>query len=942
MVLFMHFSMRKRTLAKNARRVKRSTSKLAKNHSKVHGLAKLHPKNIWESLHHKKTWIRIGQVAGVFLILVILVFAWFAKDLPSPNKINARLSAQTTKFYDRSGQHVLMEVFGDKNRSLIEFDQMPQSVKDATVAIEDKDFYKHGAFSIPGIMRAFYYTIFKRNTQGGSTITQQYVKNALLSNERSLARKIKELILSIEIEQVYKKDDILKLYLNEIPYGSTAYGIQAAAKTYFDKDAKNLTLDESAMLAALPQAPSYYSPYGQHKEALVARQHKILDLMAEQGYISKDQAKEAKETDTLAKVKRQNLYANVYAPHFVQYVREQLEEKYGVKKVNEGGLKVITTLDYDKQKIAEEAIDNNMKSVVAYGGSNAALVSADPKTGEVLSMVGSHDYSDPKYGNFNVAIAKRQPGSSFKPITYATLFKKNYGAGTTLYDVTTDFGGGYKPRNYTGRTYGVQSVRTSLASSLNIPAVKALYMAGIPESLSTAKSLGINTLNRPVSDYGLSLTLGSGEVRLTEMVNAFSVFPEKGAHRKPVYTLKITDGTGKVIEENKPENNKGKEVLDPQIAYMINSILSDNGARSALGVFPANNPLTLGSRPVAAKTGTTEDYKDAWTMGYTTRVVTGVWAGNNDNRPMTQAASIVSAPIWQDYMKKVTTNDPIEDFEKPNGIKTVALDADTGKLPTNATKKQRSDIFPSWYQPPKPSDTISAKIDKVSGKLATECTPADAIEERTVGVMNAEIPSTDPAYSRWQPPVAALAASIGYSSGGLPTDKDTIHKCGDIKPSVSLSVNPSSGSTFTLTANVTPGTFAPTQLLFFMDGAQIANVATGSSGGTYSIVHTPSSTGSHNFSAKVIDNGLYSGTSNTVNVTVTSGVSISNFNCIGSICTVSASPSSGASINSVRISFNGGGFVDVFPSFSRSGFGGGFASAVVRDSSGAQSSRNYP
>ncbi|MDP4038363.1 MAG: transglycosylase domain-containing protein [bacterium] len=935
---------RKSFIKSTPRRVKRRGARtVAHTAAKVRGLAKLRPKNIWAALHRKKTWIRIGQVAGVFLLLIILVFAWYAKDLPSPNKINARLSAQTTKIYDRSGQHVLMEVFGDKNRSLIEFNQMPDSIKQATVAIEDKDFYKHGAFSIPGITRAVYYTIFKRNTQGGSTITQQYVKNALLTKERSLSRKIKELILSIEIEQTYKKDDILKLYLNEIPYGSTAYGIQAAAKTYFSKDAKDLTLDESAMLAAMPQAPTYYSPYGQHKDALIIRQRKILDLMVDQGYITKQQAEDAKKIDVLSKVKRQNLYANVYAPHFVQYVREQLESKYGVKRTNEGGLKVITTLDYDKQKIAEEAIEKNMASVRAYGGSNAALVSADPKNGEVLSMVGSYDYSEPNFGSYNVAIANRQPGSSFKPITYSTLLKKNYGAGTTMYDVITDFGGGYKPRNYTGRTYGVQSVRTVLASSLNIPAVKALYMAGIPEALNTAKDLGFTTLNRSVDNYGLSLTLGSGEVKLTEMVNAFSAFATNGEHRKQVYVLKVTDGTGEVLEENKPEKNKPKQALDPQIAYIINSILSDNGSRSALGVFPANNPLTLGSRPVAAKTGTTEDYKDAWTMGYTTRVVTGVWAGNNDNRPMTQAASIVSAPVWHDYMVQVTQNDPVENFDKPNGLKTVTLDADTGKLPTNATKRQRSDIFPSWYQPPKASNTINAKVDKVSGKLATECTPADAIEEKTIGIMNAEIPSTDPAYPRWQPPVAALAASLGYTSGGIPTEKDTTHKCGDIRPNISLSVNPPSGSTFTLTANVTPGTFGTTRLIFFMDGGQISEIATSPSGGSYPISHTPGSTGSHSFSAKIVDSGLYSNTSNTVTVNVIPPPNAS-LSCSFPTCSVSASGNGGAAINYVDMFYNN---INQGRKYSSPyNWGGWFSSlaakATVTDNYGSSTTRTFP
>ena len=887
--------------------------------------------------------------AGVGLATIVGVFLWFAKDLPSPNKINARVSAQTTKLYDRTGQKVLVEIYGDKNRSLIEFDQMPKSVKDATVAIEDKDFYKHGAFSVFGIARAFSGIIFRDPSRGGgSTITQQYVKNALLTGERSYARKIKELILAIEIEQLYKKEDILKLYLNEIPYGSTAYGIQAAAKTYFNKDAKDLTLAQSAMLAAMPQAPSYYSPYGQHRDALVARQHKVLEKMAEQKYITAEEADAAAKEDVFAQLVPYRPYANVTAPHFVQYIREILEDKYGVKQTNEGGLKVITSIDLDKQKLAEEAVSKNMSSVKRFGGSNAALVSADPATGEVLAMVGSYDYADEKFGTFNVAVAERQPGSSFKPITYASLFKKNYGAGTTLYDVTTDFGAGYKPKNYTNRTYGVQSVRTSLASSLNIPAVKALYLAGVPESISTAKDMGITTLDRSADNYGLSLTLGSGEVKLTEMVNAYSVFPSGGQHRKPVYIMKVTDPTGKVLEENKPDSNRPKQALDPQIAYMISNILSDNNARSALGVFPRNNPLTLGNRPVAAKTGTTEDYKDAWTMGYTTKLVTGVWAGNNNNTPMSQSASIVSAPIWHDYMLAATKDDPIEQFKRPAGIKEVEIDAQTGSAVTTSTKQKRTDIFPAWYKVPVARDSATGKIDKVSKKLATDCTPPDAIETVTASAMHAEIPSTDLAYKRWEPPVAALAKSLGYSGGGtLPTEKDDAHSCSDAKPSVSLSVSPSTGTTFTLTATVTAGKFTPSTITYLIDGSEISTQNIGG-GGILTVSHTPPA-GNHSYSVRVVDSGYYTATSNAalVNATTASApaptVSIS---CGGANCSVSAA-AAGASLKSIEVFYNNisqgkrtsGNLANTLWG---SWYSGLSARAVATDNNGLEGSDTYP
>jgi membrane peptidoglycan carboxypeptidase len=416
------------------------------------GIHKLAPKHIWQVYTSKKA-LKLYAIALLtgFLTLAA-IFAWFAKDLPSPNKINAVASAQTTKLFDRTGEHLLVEIYGDKNRSIIEFNQMPKCIKDATVDLEDKDFYSQGAFSPKGLARAFSGILFKDPSKGGgSTITQQYVKNALLTDQRSYARKIKELILAIEIEQLYKKDDILKLYLNEIPYGSTAYGIQAASKQFFGIDAKDLSLSQCALIASLPQAPTYYSPYGQHKPALIAKRNRVIDLMMQQHHITQAQADAAKLEDNLAQLKPYNPYANVTAPHFVAYVREQLEEKYGVKAVEEGGLKVVTTLDLDKQRQAEDAIAKNMRSVRATGGSNAALVSEDPQTGQILAMVGSYNYGDPEFGSFNVADAPRQPGSSFKPIVYANLLKGNYGAGTTFYDVKTDFGGGYTPKNYSGR-----------------------------------------------------------------------------------------------------------------------------------------------------------------------------------------------------------------------------------------------------------------------------------------------------------------------------------------------------------------------------------------------------------------------------------------------------------------------------------------------------------
>lgn len=815
-----------------------------------------HYLNLLDPRDFKHNWlsqagaIRSAKLAGIGLVIMAGLFLWIGKDLPNPNKINAKLGAQTTRFWDRKHETVLYEVYGDKNRSIIEFNQMPTTIKQATVAIEDKDFYKHGAFSVFGIGRAFTGVLTRTNRGGGSTITQQYVKNALLTDQRTLTRKIKELILAIEIEQRYSKDDILKLYLNEIPYGSQAYGIQTAAKTYFNKDAKDLTLDESAMLAAMPQAPSYYSPYGPNTDALIARKNVVLKAMQEQGYITEAQRQAAAQTNTLAKVQpRQSRFAGVTAPHFVLYAQDLLSEKYGELKVTEGGLDVTTTLDLDKQKAAEEAVKNNIAKVRRLGGSNAALTAADPKTGQILAMVGSYDFNDPDFGAVNVAAAKRQPGSSFKPFAYATLFSGNYGPGTTVYDVKTDFGGGYVPKNYSNRFYGIQSLRTALDGSLNIPAVKVLYMAGVKDTINTATNMGITTLNN-AERCGLSLVLGCDEVRLVDMVNAYESFANGGVHYEQTPILKVVDSSKKVLEDNsKPATPK--KVLDPQVAYLIANTLSDNNARAY--IFGRNNPLTLPGKTVAAKTGTTTDYRDAWTMGFTPNLVAGVWAGNNDNSAMSAEAADIAAPIWNSFMKTATAKDGNDQFAKPDGIKTVTLDATTGRLATDNTKNKRTDIFPSWYKPA-PASGGSVKIDKLSGKVATECTPPLAIQDSGGGSVLPEIPSTDGAYNRWNAGLAAIGLSYGASTGGS-GGKDDKHSCSDVKPSISLNVS-GSGSTYTLTAQATSGTFPISQIQIKVDG-QIIGTKDVNGSSSYSVDYSANS-GSHTVVATAIDAGYYS------------------------------------------------------------------------------------
>lgn len=741
-----------------------------------------------EFLHNlfftKSGWKKIGIGFGVFMGLMILLAAWYAKDLPSPSKINGKVAAQSTQIFDRNGK-ILYEVHGNENRILVDMKDIPQSAKDATVAVEDKGFYKHHGFDFKRIVGSIVYDVVHREKgQGGSTITQQFVKNAILTNEKSFSRKIKEFMLSVMIEQMYSKDDILKMYLNEIPYGSNAYGIQVASKTYFNKDAKDLTLAESATLAALPNAPTYYSPYGQHKDELMKRKDMILDLMADQKYITKDQAEAAKKEQLAFSG---NVYGNITAPHFVMYVKEQLIEKYGENTVNTGGLKVYTTLDIEKQKMAEAAVATNVdKNKGRYKASNASLVAMDPKTGQVLAMVGSRDFFDENIdGNVNVAIANRQPGSSFKPFAYSTILKgENWGAGSTFFDVRTDFGGGYVPRNYNGGFQGPMSMRSALQQSENIPAVKALYIGGVSNSIKTAHDMGITTLNDP-SQYGLSLVLGAGEVKLLDMTGAYGVFANGGVKKDPTWFTKIEDSSGKTLDEYKEK--PGKRVLDAQVAYIMSNILSDDASRAR--VFGTGGPLTLKGRPVAAKTGTTDSYKDAWTMGYTPSLVAGVWAGNNDGTPMSSAGgSIAAAPIWHDFMTNALAGSKVEQFSRPSGIKSVTLDTVTGKKPTATSKQTRTDIFPSWYKIPTGSDGSEYKVNPATGKLVNDSCPPAQITTITKNSLTAEIPQGDPAYSRWFAPIAAWASANGYVAGdtNVPTEQDN---CADInKPAPTVSI----------------------------------------------------------------------------------------------------------------------------------------------------------
>lgn len=639
-------------------------------------------------------------------------FIYFSKDIPDPDRIIDRSVAQSTKIYDRTGEHLLYEIHGEEKRTVVKLDQISKHLINATIAIEDQNFYKHYGVDFKGIIRAIWKDVSSgEKKQGASTITQQLIKNSILTSEKTFQRKIKEVILAIETEQKFSKDEILEMYLNQIPYGSNAYGSESAAQTFFGKSAKDLDISESALLAALPKATTYYSPYGTNLEALEARYKYIIDQMLEEGYINQEEAKNAKETKILSRVKP--FRENIIAPHFVMFVKQQLVDEFGEEKVEKGGLKVWTTLNYDMQLIAEDAVkkaaEGNLKK---YNAKDAALVSINPKNGQILSMVGSKDYFNIEdQGNVNAAISdKLQPGSSFKPFVYATAFKKGYTPNTILFDVQTNFGKDgsgmdYIPNNYTLKFSGPVTMKQALARSLNIPAVKTLYLAGIEDSVQTAHDLGITTLNKP-KEYGLSLVLGTGEVKLLDMVSAYGVFANDGKRNSAETVLKIEDSKGEILKEFK-ENSK--TVIDEQVARNINSILSDNNARSA--IFGSGSKLYLKGRPAAAKSGTTSSFKDAWTIGYTPSLAAGVWSGNNNGTEMKRGAdgSVVAAPIWNDFMSRTLAIDPVENFVEPKPI-------ETKKPVLNGEFKNK----------------VAVKIDKACGdKLANELTPENQIEEKT-------------------------------------------------------------------------------------------------------------------------------------------------------------------------------------------------------------------
>lgn len=613
---------------------------------------------------------------AAFIIISALLLIWVSTlEIPDLSAFEERRILQSTKIYDRTGEVLLYDLHQDVRRTIIPFEEMSPFVKNATIAIEDDQFYNHIGIDFMAIIRSMLINLQKSGDPfsgvGGSTITQQVIKNSVLDRDKNLTRKVKEAILSIKLEQVMDKDEILQVYLNEAPYGGTIYGVEEAAQAFFGKKAQDLTLPEAAYLAAIPQAPTYFSPYGTHRDDLDERQKLVLDRMRLNGFITVDQYHEAR--DVVVEFQPQAV-TGIRAPHFVMYIVEQLAEKYGEEAMAEQGFRVITTLNWDLQKEAEKIVAQKVASnTVKFSATNGGVVAVDPKTGDLLSMVGSQDYfSETIDGNFNVTLAPRQPGSSIKPFVYANAFRKGYLPQTVLFDVATQFSPQcdawspssespcYAPQNYNHKYVGPISMRNALAQSLNIPAVKTLYLAGLKDTLKFAADMGLTTLNDP-DRYGLTLVLGGGEVRLLDMTYAYSVFANGGLRAEPRTILRIEDSRGVVIEETAVQTHR---VLEENVAYMISDVLSDNVARTPL--WGNYSQVYFGDRDVAVKSGSTNNLRDAWIMGYAPNIAVGAWCGNNDNSAMGGGLSgLITTPMWRAVMDAALANLPNEEFPEP-------------------------------------------------------------------------------------------------------------------------------------------------------------------------------------------------------------------------------------------------------------------------------------
>ncbi|MDO8564587.1 MAG: PBP1A family penicillin-binding protein [bacterium] len=739
--------------------------------------------------HHKRKLIRGSALlfSSIALfgggILVLWISTW---KLPDVEAFSDRKVTESTKIYDRTGEVLLYDLNAGARRTVIPYTDISRHIKNATVAIEDDTFWQHKGIRFKSIARAVTANFVKGNLlggQGGSTITQQVVKNTLLTNEKKVSRKLKEWVLARKLEQTLDKETILSLYLNEVPYGGTVYGIEEAAETFFGKSASDVSVAEAAYLAALPNAPTYFSPYGNHRDALEDRKNLVLSRMKEIGFLTEEEYEDAKKEKVTFKPPSET---GILAPHFVFFVRQYLEEKYGLDALSQGGLRVTTTLDYDLQKIGEGIVRSHaLKNKENFDAENAALVAVDPKTGQILTMVGSRGYFDKEIdGNVNATIALRQPGSAFKPFVYARALSEGYLPETVVFDVPTEFSTAcsvegnpvapatekdcYRPINYDEKYRGPISFRDALAQSINIPAIKVLYLAGLKDSLALAQDMGITTLS-DASRYGLTLVLGGGEVKLLELTGAYGAFAAEGLKRTPTGILRIESKDGRVLEEWRDD---AVRVLEEKTARQITDILSDNRARTP--GFGANSPLYFPGRDVAAKTGTTNDYRDAWIVGYTPTLAVGAWAGNNDNRPMQKkVAAFIVAPLWHSFMQEALKRTEAESFIPPPPVDTTGLPP-----PIRGIWQGARTYF----------------VDKYTGLRATEFTPPELREERAIREVHTILywidkdtplqlrttsPESDSQFSHWEYAVRAWAGSANLpdqTESVIPTQTDTTHR----------------------------------------------------------------------------------------------------------------------------------------------------------------------
>jgi 1A family penicillin-binding protein len=783
--------------------------------------------------HKNKKYINktlIYLISLGFIVLGILIFWISTFKMPDLQSFEQRSVSQGTKIYDRTGEVLLFDLNKDIKRRTVPYEDISKYVKNATVAIEDASFYSHGGIQVKAIIRAVFANLTGGGfSQGGSTITQQVIKNSLLTSEKAISRKLKEWVLAVRLEKIMTKSEILSIYLNESPYGGSIYGVEEAAQTFFGKKSSDVTLAEAAYLAAIPNAPTYYSPYGNNKDKLNARKDLVLQKMLENNFIIEAEYNKAKKEIVSFQSRQTN---SLKAPHFVEYVRQYLEKTYGEKMVREGGLKITTTLNYDLQEKAEAVVKKyafeNKKN---FNAENAAMVGIDPKTGEILVMVGSRDYFDKEIdGNFNVALAQRQPGSTFKPFVYATAFEKGYTPDTVLFDLPTEFqttcdpqgkplgntnkDDCYMPENYDGKYLGPMTLRESLAQSRNIPSIKTLYLAGIKDSLDTARNMGISSLGDS-NQYGLTLVLGGGEVSPLEITSAYGVFANSGVRNPHISILKIENSTGEILEQSSlhPE-----QVISEQISNQISNILSDKVAR--LPAYSANSPLQFNDRPVAVKTGTTNDFHDVWIIGYTPNLVVGAWAGNNDNTAIDKkVAGLVIAPMWRAFMDEALPSFPKEYFSEPE-----------------PTSKEIKPVFRGVWQ-----GYDSFIIDKISGKLATELTPPETQQEVFLPNVHEILhwvnksdpygavpddPAQDPQYDHWEYPVMKWLQTQNTPDPIKPSGNDDVHTR-FTKPKISI-INPVEGVTYNKDEKITiqtdvQSTYPLSKLDFYMNSTFIGS-----------------------------------------------------------------------------------------------------------------------